>query len=67
MIKKRLTAGIIFGVCMTLFIFALFFFTNDTVPPRPVMQLLQSAFIAGVLSGIIFGVLLGRFPKGKYP
>lgn len=65
--KKKLTAGLSFGLFMTVFNFVIYYFLNDEVPAKPVSHLLLRAVVTGIISGVIFGLLVDRFPKKKYP
>ncbi|MFN8242988.1 MAG: hypothetical protein U0X40_02940 [Ferruginibacter sp.] len=66
MLKRRLLAGFLFGLFMAGFFLCLAYFTRESSGKPGFTDFYFPAIIGGVLSGLLFGSLLGRFPKRKY-
>jgi len=66
MARKRFIAGSIFGLFMMIFMFIIQYVSDDHPRNERFVSCLKVSIIAGVLSGIIYGSLLGRLPKKKY-
>ena len=66
MLKRRIFTGFLFGLLMTGFILLLEYFTREHTGNLSLSKFFLPALTGGILSGFVFGFLVGRLPKRRY-
>lgn len=64
--KNKFITGLYFGIGMTVFFIIQNLLTNDHQTTNLVIRAVASGLVAGAISGVIFGWLMGLFAKSKF-
>ena len=64
--KSKMKAGLFFGIAMSLFFILQSLWTSDDLSTKNILISIFSGLVAGALSGVLFGWIMGKFARSKF-